>query len=396
VLRHYLEMERRFLRELGARPSAEATALFEMAKREESSGTLRGSGRAAGVTAAAATTTPPEPVGGAMPLESRYYIVRPTDAAFTAALARQDSIVLVKGPRQVGKTSLLVRGADEARASGARVVSTDLQKLNKAQLDTIEGFYLACARSIADPLGLEVAPEATWDARRGANDNFERFLRRNVLAGSGERLVWCIDEVDRLFGCPFRDEVFGLFRSWHNERALDPSGPWSRLTLAIAYATEAHLFISDLNQSPFNVGTRLTLEDFTLEQFAELNRRYGGPLGGLEEIVRLFRFVGGSPYLSQRSLHEMTTARRSLDDFIAVAERDDGPFHDHLRRILSLLSQDGGALGDAVRLLLYGAAVPPADALYRLRSAGIITGDTPGDARMRCELYARYLSEHLR
>jgi DNA-binding SARP family transcriptional activator len=63
VLRHYLEMERLFLRELGARPSAEATALFEMAKREQSSGTLRGSGRAAGVTAAAATTTPPSRSG---------------------------------------------------------------------------------------------------------------------------------------------------------------------------------------------------------------------------------------------------------------------------------------------------------------------------------------------
>ena len=67
--------------------------------------------------------------------------------------------------------------------------------------------------------------------------------------------------------------MFGLFRSWHNERSLNPDGPWGRLTLAIVYATEAHLFITDLNQSPFNVGTRLTLEDFTFEQVAELNGR---------------------------------------------------------------------------------------------------------------------------
>ena len=72
--------------------------------------------------------------------------------------------------------------------------------------------------------------------------------------------------------------MFGLFRSWNNERLLDPSGSWSRFTLVIAYATEAHLFITDVNQSPFNVGTRLTLEDFTREQVAELNRRYGSPL----------------------------------------------------------------------------------------------------------------------
>jgi len=31
--------------------------------------------------------------------------------------------------------------------------------------------------------------------------------------------------------------------------------------MAIAYATEAHMFITDMNQSPFNVGTRLSLAD---------------------------------------------------------------------------------------------------------------------------------------
>jgi hypothetical protein len=64
-----------------------------------------------------------------------------------------------------------------------------------------------------------------------------------------------------LFSHKYASDIFSLFRSWHNLRALDPYGPWCRLTIAIAYATEAHLFISDLNQSPFNVGTRLTLED---------------------------------------------------------------------------------------------------------------------------------------
>jgi eukaryotic-like serine/threonine-protein kinase len=51
-----------------------------------------------------------EPVGGAVPLDSKFYIVRSTDSEFQSAIARQDSIVLVKGARQVGKTSLLARG----------------------------------------------------------------------------------------------------------------------------------------------------------------------------------------------------------------------------------------------------------------------------------------------
>src|SRR5207249_268697 len=51
-----------------------------------------------------------EPVGGAVPLGSRFYVVRPADQEFREAIARRDSVVLVKGARQVGKTSLLARG----------------------------------------------------------------------------------------------------------------------------------------------------------------------------------------------------------------------------------------------------------------------------------------------
>ena len=118
-------------------------------------------------------------------------------------------------------------------------------------------------------------------------------------------------KVDRLFSCEFGSEVFGLFRSWHNERSLDPASPWSRLTLAIAYATEAHLFITDLNQSPFNVGTRLSLEDFTLQQVGELNGKYGAPLKNEAEIERFYALVGGQPYLARRGLDR---ARRAPSD----------------------------------------------------------------------------------
>src|SRR5262245_47897064 len=86
-----------------------------------------------------------EPVGGAMPLNSKFYIVRGADEEFRAAIARQDSIVLIKGARQVGKTSLLARGLQQARAAGAKVVLTDLQKLNASDLASAEAFYLALA-----------------------------------------------------------------------------------------------------------------------------------------------------------------------------------------------------------------------------------------------------------
>jgi serine/threonine protein kinase len=345
-------------------------------------------------SASTAFTQMLEPVGGAVPLDSGFYIVRPTDEKFRAAIARHDSIVLVKGARQVGKTSLLARGLEQARRSGARVVLTDLQNISAASFESVEKLLLTFADCFADQLELDMLPSEVWMPSRGAVTNFEQYLRRGVLLKVMAPVVWGLDEVDRLFTCAFGSEVFGLFRSWHNKRALDPAGPWQRLTLAIAYATEAHLFITDLNQSPFNVGTRLLLEDFTFEQVKELNARYGSPLKEDAELARYFHLLSGHPYLVRLGFHEMVTNGIDLTALEAKADHDEGPFGDHLRRILFSLSQDSEMCG-VVRGLLEGKPCPTPESFYRLRSAGLVQGDSTHDARLRCQLYVTYLERHL-
>ena len=89
---------------------------------------------------------------------------------------------------------------------------------------------------------------------------------------------------------------------------------------------------------------RLTLEDFTLEQVAELNRRYGAPLATSGEVERYYRLVGGHPYLVRCGLHEMAAHGTSLAAFEARAASDDWVFGEHLRRIALLLSRDAAAL----------------------------------------------------
>ena len=335
-----------------------------------------------------------EPPGGAVPLDSSFYLVRPTDGLFLSAIRRRDSIVLVKGARQMGKTSLLARGLQQARAEGARVIVTDFQKLNESNLESLESLFTALGGLIADQLDLDVYPEDVWKPRRAPSINFERYIRREVLEKLDGPLVWGMDEVDRLFTCPFGSEVFGLFRTWHNERAVDPAAPWGRLTLAIVYATEAHLFITDQNQSPFNVGTRLELKDFTSEQVAELNTLHGSPLRDEGELGRFHQLLGGHPYLVRRGLHEMVTGGLSFDAFEEAADNEEGPYGDHLRRILMLLVRDP-ALADITRAVLRGQPCPTSEAFYRLRSAGVMSGDTQRDMQPRCRLYATYLKRHL-
>jgi DNA-binding SARP family transcriptional activator len=390
ALKQYAELERVLHEELGVAPSSDVTALVSDIRARRS----RPSDVATIEADSLSATSGLEPEGGAVPLDSPFYITRPTDSEFQQAIQRNDSIVLVKGARQIGKTSLLARGLQQSRERGAKVILTDIQKLTDSQLETAEALFYNLAESISDQLLLDIRIADTWQVGRGWNVNFERFMRRDVLGKADGPIIWGLDEVDRLFAHSYSKSVFGLFRAWHNERSLDPSGPWSRLTLAIAYATEAHLFISDLNQSPFNVGTRLALQDFTRGEVTELNRRYGSVLHGEKELKKFVDLVGGHPYLVRKGLHVLTESANDLEPFLARATREDGVFGDHLSRMYESLSQDA-VLCEAMREILRGKPCPTPESFYRLQSAGLISGASDLDARPRCRLYREYLARRL-
>ncbi len=334
-----------------------------------------------------------EPVGGAVPPESPFYMRRDCDTELVQALDAQESILLIKGARQIGKTSLLAQGTAHSRKSEWRVAVTDFQKFNTAQMASDETFYRLLAATLARQLRFIYDFESNWDPIFGANLNMENFLR-DLLDANDEPLVWFMDEVDKLFVAPFASDFFGLIRSWHNSRSTEPSGPWRKLTVVIAYATEAHLFIQDLNQSPFNVGRKLNLEDFNIQQLVDLNGRYGSPLKNYAETEALYALIGGQPFLTRAALDALAKGRESLPSLLERAEADEGPFGDHLKRILISVSRFT-EVSDYVRTVLAGSSQPPQDAYYRLVSAGILQQRGDGRVDFRCELYRRYLSRHL-
>lgn len=334
-----------------------------------------------------------EPPGGAMPLDSAFYVERAHDADCHHAIGQGVSFVLLEGARQMGKTSLLSRGLQKARESGARVACVDLQAFSSSDLASSEAFFITLGTALANQLDLDVFPEDVWRTKSGANENFTRYLRREVLGKLRTRLVWGLDELDRLFSTSFCSEVCGLFRSWHNARASDPEGPWRNLTQILCYATEAHLLIPDLNQSPFNVGVRIPLYDFSDDEVRHLNRVYGEPLADAE-ITRFQSLLGGQPYLARRGLNELVARNQRLDDLIAIADQDEGPFSDHLKRFLVLISRTPEVL-HAVQLALDGRKIPDEATFNRLRASGLMRGPRAADGRFRCEIYQSYLRRHL-
>ena len=337
-----------------------------------------------GEVVAAATVMIAPDEGGVLPLGSPLYLERPSDAAFHEAIAQRPMIVLVKGARQIGKTSLLVRGVDKIRRTNAKLVYIDLQSMERDSLSTQRDFFSALSRIFARELSLDVTMDDLYDDRDGPNKNFENFLFRHVLTSP---VVWFMDEVDRLFEFDFYTDVFSLMRSWHNRRPIHRE--LECLTLVLSYATETHLLIEDAYQSPFNVGIKVELEDFSLDQVAILNDRMRRPLKGASDVAEFTRLVGGHPHLVCRGLSWMSRQHKTVADFTSRASLEHGPFGTHLRR-LRMLAQNP-ELKTAVQEILRNGSCSSNDAFLRLRSAGVVVGDDPQNLTMRCEIYASYL-----
>ncbi len=336
-----------------------------------------------------------ETVGGGMEPNSPFYIERTADSEFRSLLERNHSIILIRGGRQIGKTSLIARAMRLTRERAWRSVRTDFQKLSGSSLADASVFYRQLAASLARQIRFSYDFSLLWDEASDPGQNFEYFLR-DLLEAEETPLVWFMDEADKVFAAPFSTDFFGLVRSWHNDRAAEPDGPLNRLSIAIAYATEAHLFISDLNQSPFNVGERVSLDDFTIEQVLRLNDLYGGPVGARADLDTLHTLLGGQPYLTRRALDVLAREKAGFDSLVRDAAREDGPFADHLKRVLASVSAQKDVT-EYVQALLTGmpmsGAVP--EAYYRLLRAGIVRQNRDGEIVFRCALYKRYLSENL-
>lgn len=330
--------------------------------------------------------------GGGVKLRSEFYIERDADRRLQRELQKAEGVtVTIRAPRQTGKTSLLIRGIAQAQSRGSRVVALDMQAVEDRQLESLDTFLryftqLVFARLRLDPALVDKA----WSSGLGAPDKATYLFEDHVLP-AGENMVLAIDEADRLLKTSYHDNFFGLLRFWHNSRAMNEL--WDRLDILMVISTEPHLLISDVSQSPFNVGAKIVLDDFSPQQAAELNRRYRTPLDD-QQLQQLIDLLGGHPYLISRALYTLVAEGMTWPQLARAATEQQSPFGDHLRRYLWLL-HDQPQLSAALKQVIGRGSCPDEVSFYRLMQAGLIAGVGSQSCRCRCRLYELYLKDKL-
>jgi len=256
---------------------------------------------------------------GSVPLDSPFYIENSAIAAqVEQEISEPGALIRIKAPREMGKTSLLLRILDYTNRIGYRTVSLNLEQIDQAILSDLNRFLRWLCVNITCQLQLESRLDEYWDEDIGSKVSCSLYLRAYVLEQINSPVVLALDEVNQLFEHPsVAKEVLPLFRSWYEEGKRVPV--WQKLRLIVVHSTEVYVPLQ-LHQSPFNVGLPIQLTGLSLDQMQQLAQRYGINWKDSEEARLLMDMVGGHPALVHLALYHLSRGDQTLAQLLEMPQ----------------------------------------------------------------------------
>ena len=326
---------------------------------------------------------------GRVSLQSKFYISRQREQSFIQDVLKPGALLRIKAPRQFGKTSLAARIIDFARKKGHEVVSLSFQLLDENAITNLDLLLKQLCAHSSMQLGLPVVVSDFWkDKYLGLKMKCSNYFENHILKKTEKPFVLAIDEADRLFGNEdVSSDFYSMLRVW-NETATD-NELWKKLKLIITYSTEANLSLPAL-QSPLNVGSEISLREFTFEEVKELAEKHL-LTWNQKEINLLIDMIGGYPFLVRKAMYEIAKNKIPLESFLREASMDTGPYGDHLRRQFYILKQHP-ELEQELRFVIDNEHASDSSCYHRLLAGGLIKGK-PSCVNLSLKLYQLYFKE---
>ena len=323
---------------------------------------------------------------GAVPLGSPFYLERtPVEAQIDREIRKPGALVRIKAPREMGKTSLLLRMLDSAKSLGYQTVSLNLAQVDEAILSDLNHFLRCICANVARQLQLQPRLDEFWDEDLGSKISCTAYFQDYLLAKISTPLVLAFDEMNHIFEHPqVAKDFLPLLRSWYEEAKTLPI--WQKLRLIVVHSTEIYIPLQ-LNQSPFNVGLPIQLNAFCTAEVQQLARRYGIDWADGEEAGQLMELVGGHPALVNIALYHLSRGEITLAQLLENAPTATGIYNHHLQRHWVTLAEQPELAQALDRVMSATKPILLAPILaYKLSSLGLI--DRSGDQAIPgCDLY---------
>ena len=235
--------------------------------------------------------------GGTVQASDGVYVVRAADEALLR-LCRNSDFAYVLTSRQMGKSSLMIRTAERLIQDGIRPIIIDLTELGANT--TAEQWYRGFLEKVSEQLELQVGIAEWWTSSQhlSITQRFNRFMADVVLGQVSEPVVVFVDEIDTTLRLDFTDDFFASIRHLYNARASRKE--LARLSFVLLGVASPGDLMKDAQRTPFNIGYRVDLQDFTEEEAAR-------DLSAEPDLVgSVFRYTSGHPYLTLRVFQSLS------------------------------------------------------------------------------------------
>ncbi|MDF5719567.1 MAG: AAA-like domain-containing protein [Rhizonema sp. PD37] len=331
---------------------------------------------------------------GPIPLDSPFYVQRPPieELAFHE-LNQLGCVIRISAPKQMGKSSLVLRLLAFAQSQGYHTVNINCYQFDSNCLTNLNQLLRSLCWRVAKELGIYPNLNDYWDEEIGCKLNCSFYFQNYLLKQSQSSVVLVLNEVDRFFKNPdIAEEFFALLRSWCEEARQNAH--WQKFKLVLVYSKQ-ELVTQDINCSPFNIGLPICLPEFTQQQVEDLAHRHGFSWSAGKESAQLMSLVGGHPALIQIALYSLSCQKLSLDMLIQSAYANAGIYRDHLWRLWVKLLENPSLASTYAKVLATGQSISlnPIEAV-QLESLGLIRIEGVS-ALVRCELYRAYFQKQL-
>lgn len=334
---------------------------------------------------------------GPVSLNSRFYIERPPiEERVYGEIKELGSIVCIKSPKKMGKSSLILRIQAEAANLGYRTVTLDFQQADKAIFCSLDKFLRWFCANVSRELQLPLKLNDYWDEDLGSKVSCTIYFQDYLLSAASSPLVLALNEVDWVFEHPeIAEDFLPLLRSWYEQASWMEA--WKKLRLVLTYSTEILLPLK-LPQSPFDIGLTLKLPTFTKQQVLDLAQRHGLDYTDAD-AERLMAMLGGHPYLVRLALYHLAGKggmSGNLQQLLKQAPTEAGIYKDYLRQYVLVLREEPELAAAFYEVINAATRVKLEPVLaYKLQNMGLITLDKDC-ASPACDLYRLYFREQLK
>ena len=270
--------------------------------------------------------------GGTLPWEAKTYVKRSIDDElfeFAKKTHTDNRVCSILAPRQMGKSSLMVRTAQFLRDEGIICVEINLQGLGGVNSSNV--FWYSILDEICQKIdkvwGLDsqenhvlVKLKAYWKNQDNSSSGkrFCDFIKEEILAKIDSHLVVFLDEIQCLINWNLQNDFLGVIKSLSSEVNNEILRKLNFVILGVAKPSE----ILTNKEVAFNTGVPLEMEPLTgdcQELWDGVKEITTEP----KEITQLIlKWTGGQPFLTQLICH-LVVSQGQKDDTISWEEHID-------------------------------------------------------------------------